>query len=418
MMKLLHGLPLNELQLSLLGAGLLAVVVVWGYNLWQERKHRKLAQQIFRGEQSDVLMGGISAGAPAAETPQTVARRAEGAAFADFVESAARLQKPGSAAERIEPVMAPLEEDVADPPDTAAFASSSAAEFSEHVSLSDGAPPAPADDQADDQIDCIARLHATELVSAPLFWVAQRQMFGALTDRLRWYGFDENDGQWRPLDAQVAASFRYLLAALQVADRRGPIDADDLALFANGVRQLAGQFGAEAALPAVADVLAYAQALDEFCAAVDWRLAINLVHRNGLTLPLAGVRQLAEAAGLNFSDDNVFVAEDGAGQTLFTLTKLGGSPFAAAELQSLTANGVTMTIDVPRVANGSAAFDRMLNLARHLMAALDAALVDDQRAEISDEMLAAIRAKIEEFQQKMAARDIPAGGRRALRLYA
>lgn len=415
MMKSLHELPLNELQLSLLGVGLLAVIIVWGVNLWQERTHRKLAQQIFRGEQSDVLMGGVSSGAPAEEMPQAVARHAEGTAFADFVESAARLQKPGNAAERIEPVMAPREDDVAESSDTVASASA----LPDSVFLSDGAsPPAPADDEADEQIDCIARLHATELVSVPLFWAAQRQMFGALTGRLRWSGFDENVGQWRPLDAQVAASFRHLLAALQVADRRGPVDADDLELFANGVRQLAGQFGAQVELPAVADVLVYAQALDKFCAAVDWRLAINLVHRNGLTLPLAGVRQLAEAAGLRFADDNVFVAEDGAGQALFTLTKLGGSPFAAEELQSLTTRGVTLTIDVPRVANGSAAFDRMLNLARHLVAALDAALVDDQRVEISDDMLTAIRAKIEEFQQKMAARDIPAGGRRALRLYA
>jgi FtsZ-interacting cell division protein ZipA len=414
MMKLLHELPLNELQFSLLGVGLLAVAVVWGYNLWQERKHRKLAQQVFCSEQNDVLM----AVPPEVKAAQAVARRDEGAAFADFVESTARLHHPASEEQRIEPVIDPLLEDAASVPADPPEASASASEWSEQVSLSDGAPPPPADDLADEMIDCFARLHATELVSAPLFWVAQRQFFSLLTGRLRWYGFDEHNGQWRLLDAQVAESFRHILAALQVADRRGAIDADDLELFAKGVRQLAAQFGAQVELPALPDVLAYARALDEFCAAVDWRLAINLVHRNGLTLPLAGVRQLAEAAGLHITNDNVFVAEDGSGHTLFTLTNLGGSSFAADEQQSLTANGVTLTLDVPRVASGSEAFDRMLNLARHLVVALDAALVDDQRAEISDEMLVVIRAKIEEFQQKMAARDIPAGGRRALRLYA
>jgi len=59
----------------------------------------------------------------------------------------------------------------------------------------------------------------------------------------------------------------------------------------------------------------------------------------------------------------------------------------------------------------------MLNFARHLVTALDAALVDDQRMAISDAALAMIRAKIDEFQQKMTEHDIPAGSRRALRLY-
>ena len=56
MMPFLHKLPLSELQLSLLAIGLIAIVLVWGYNFWQERKHRKQAQRIFRAEQSDVLM--------------------------------------------------------------------------------------------------------------------------------------------------------------------------------------------------------------------------------------------------------------------------------------------------------------------------------------------------------------------------
>ena len=50
-----HG-SISELQISLIALGLVAVAGVWGYNVWQERKHRKLAQTVFRGEQSDVLM--------------------------------------------------------------------------------------------------------------------------------------------------------------------------------------------------------------------------------------------------------------------------------------------------------------------------------------------------------------------------
>ena len=83
----------------------------------------------------------------------------------------------------------------------------------------------------------------------------------------------------------------------------------------------------------------------------------------------------------------------------------------------MPATGVTLSIDVPRVGDGIAAFDRLLLFARQLAAAEDGVLVDDQRAPLGEAALRAIRAKIGEFQQKMAAQDIPSGGRRAMRLY-
>jgi len=374
MMSFLHKLPLSELQLSLLAIGLIAIVVVWGYNFWQERKHRKQAQRIFSAEQSDVLMLKQEGDAPEQSDTNAV-----------FT----------GTTERIEPVMPPFAEDVVDVPPPAVFA---------------GTP-------ADELVDCVVYLNITEPITAPQFWMAQQQVLGVLAGRLRWFGMDEDNGEWRQMDAHDAASYRRLLGALQVADRNGPVDADDLDLFAAGVHQLADNFSAHFEMPAMPEVLAHAQALDEFCAAVDWRLAINLVHCNGLTLPLAGISQLAEAAGLRLGNDHVFHATDGAGQTLFTLADLGGLPFAGEALHGLTTSGVTLTIDVPNVADGSTVFDRMLNFARHLVTALDAALVDDQRMAISDAALAMIRAKIDEFQQKMTEHDIPAGSRRALRLY-
>jgi hypothetical protein len=48
----------SELQVALAGAGVAAVAMVLGYNSWQERKHRKAAERIFKGGQGDVLLGG------------------------------------------------------------------------------------------------------------------------------------------------------------------------------------------------------------------------------------------------------------------------------------------------------------------------------------------------------------------------
>ena len=78
---------------------------------------------------------------------------------------------------------------------------------------------------------------------------------------------------------------------------------------------------------------------------------------------------------------------------------------------------MSLTIDVPRVSDGKQALERLLELSERLTQAFHGSLVDDQRNEISAEVLDTIRNKIDEFQQKMAAHEIPAGSRRALRLY-
>jgi len=367
---------LSELQLSLIGAGAAAVAGVWAYNAWQGYRQRKLAERIVSAEQDDVLMQGASGGRPSAPAAHPVADAT-------------------AAAERIEPV----------------FAESGDAEAV--TEPGDGEPPA---ELADDFIDCIVRMEAAEMVAAPLLWAAQRQTLGALEGRLRWSGLDENGGEWRQLGAHDANSYRHLRAALQIADRNGPIGEGELARFYDGVKQLAENFQVAVEFSAASVVLAHARALDEFCASVDWRIGINVVNLAGQTIAAARLIDLATETSLWLKDDGVFHAEDATGQTVFTLSDLGGKPFADG-LGTLTLNGVTLSIDVPRVAGGSEAFDRLLEVARRLMASFDGTLVDDQRKPLSEEVLATIRTKIGEFQERMATRQIPAGGRRALRLY-
>ncbi|MDD5176201.1 MAG: cell division protein ZipA C-terminal FtsZ-binding domain-containing protein [Sterolibacterium sp.] len=368
---------LSELQLSLIGTGLTAVAGVWGYNKWQEYQQRKLAQRVFHAEQADVLMHDAST---------------------DSVDAPPAADESAGEGMRIEPTFAATGEieDLPEPDDSESEAP---------------------DDLADKLVDCRVRIEAAELVAAPLFWAAQRKLFGALEGRLRWSGWNENSGQWRLLHAHDAASYRRLYGALQIADRSGPISEADLNCFMDGVRQLAEDFQVLAELPVAADVLVHARALDEFCAAVDWRIGINIVNLEDKPFAAAKLIDLATETDLWLKDDGLFHAEDAEGKTVFTLGNLGGLPFSASGLSTLALPGVTLAIDVPRVANGTQAFDRLLAVAQRMIAAFDGTLVGDNRAPLSDEILATIRIKIGEFQEKMAAQQVPAGGRRALRLY-
>lgn len=412
---------IGELQLSLIGAGLAAVAAVWGYNAWQEYRQRKLGQRMFRD-------------GPASAAPDVLMQN-ENAALADA--AAGAFEDDGSPA-RIEPTFAATEESAAsgeseatlatidrapreetpvEPTDVPSLETSHepSAEQSAEQSLKPSAEPP--QELADDFVDCVICLDATEQVAAPLIWAAQRQLLGTLERRLSWSGLDESSGLWRKLHAHDASSYRRFCAALQIADRSGPINAADLARFLDAVRQLAGNIRAEIELPAAADVLAHARELDEFCAGVDWRIGVNVVNRADQPFGAARLIDLATETSLWLKDDGMFHAEDANGLTAFTLSDLGGQPLAADGLGALTLDGVTLSIDVPRVAGGPEVFDRLLGVARRLMETFDGIIVDDQRKPLSDAMLAAIRAKIEEFQQKMAEHRIPAGGRRALRLY-
>jgi hypothetical protein len=370
---------MSDLQLSLIGLGIVLVGGVFAYNKWQERKHRKLAERVFRGDHPDVLLGRPQAAADASREP--LSERLEPAIQARS-ERDDSLHEPGEAATSAQ---VPSGEE-------------------------------PPDELADPAIDCVVRFESAEPISGPYLWQAQLQAMGRLAHPLCWCGLNERIGVWERITANRAGDYRRLRAALQLADRRGPLTDSELTLFLNGVQRLADEFLAVADLPLRNEVLARAEAIDRFCASVDIQIGVNVVAAGA---PFAGtrLRGLAEAAGLVLREDGMFHATDDAGATLYTLSNLETAPFAADEMKSIVTHGITFTLDVPRVAGGPRVFDRMVATARQIAAGLDGRLVDDNRAPLPDSALALIHDKVVEIEQRMAAQGLMAGGTQALRLF-
>jgi len=351
----------SDLHLSLIALAALFVFAVWVYNRWQEYRQRRAAGQIFGGERGDPLAA----------------------------EMDANQDQDQRGRQRIEPVMGGAE-----------------AEHETHE-LHD----APLE-LADPAIDCLISLRPRAELAAPVFWQAQRQYLEAFADSLRWLAWHQ--GQWRLLNAHDAGNCSSFVGVLQLADRSGPLDEATLTNLRNGAGQLAEAIGAETDLPPVAELLAQARELDQFCASVDWRIGVNLVGRGGKHLDRAGLQSLLQTGRFEREDDGLMHAIDAAGQTQFVVSALGGLPLTAEQ----ELEGLSLSIDVPLVADGVEAFDRLLEFAATLKAKQELELVDEARQPLADAALAAIRAKIAEFQEKMRAAEIPAGGRRALRLYA
>ena len=372
---------MSDLQLSLIGAGIGLVAAVFAYNKWQERKHRKLAERVFRSDHPDVLLGRKQAGEQAGP-------------------------------ERIEPAVQRAEQDgTAEPAIGAAPVAEAPAEL-QGVCIA-AEPP---ESLADPAIDCVVRFESAETIAGPYLWQAQQQAMGKLAKPLAWCGLNERSGLWERVTAHGAADYRRLRVALQLADRRGPLTDPELTLFLNGVQRLADEFLAVADMPARNEVLTRAAEIDRFCAGVDIQIGVNVVAGGA---PFAGtkLRGLAEAAGMVLREDGMFHALDDGGATLYTLSNIEAAPFAAEELKAFASHGLSFTLDVPRVAAGPRVFDRMIALAKQFAQSLGGTLVDDNRVPLGGSALDVIHDKIVEIEQRMAAQGLIAGGPQALRLF-
>ena len=378
-------MQISDLQIALIGAGAAGVAMVWGYNVWQDRRHRRDAECIFNGKQPDALLD-------------------DGAGNAGPADAEPERREPGVAEPVTEPQAA-----IRDESDTA---ESVAAELPQ-AAVAPQMPP----EWADEVADCVLRLVAGEPISAPAVWAMQDAGAADCGKALRWLMRNDGDRAWRLCDANDSGRYAQWAVSLQLADRRGPLSDAALARFFDGVQQVALQTGATLELPSRGDTVLRAASLDEFCASVDIQFVLHVVEAGGGVFPGTKLRGVAEAAGLVLESDGVFRARDAVGGELFSVANLGAERFDAETLKSLATNGLTLSLDVPRVVDGVAAFDRMLGTARQLAAALGGVLVDAQRAALAEAMIGAIRAKTAELQQRMNDGGIVPGSVRALRLF-
>jgi hypothetical protein len=263
----------------------------------------------------------------------------------------------------------------------------------------------------------LVRFSLSAPVPAANVWKAQQVWSSVITKAITWLGRNPGEMMWRPVGADSIGRYSDWLVALQLADRNGAVSDIELRQFFTGIDGLGQLLGIGIDVPERVEVLLRAQSLDSFCAGVDVQFSIHVVESSGGTFPGTKLRGVCEAAGLSLGTDGCFHSVDDNGLELFRLSNIGPERFAPESIRSLAVQGVTLTIDVPRVADGTAAFNRMITTAQQLARGLGGVLVDVQRAPLADAMISMIRAKIIELQQQMRAADIPPGSPRALKLF-
>lgn len=361
---------MSELQLALIGFGALLVVVVWGYNLWQARKQRRMAQAVFPDAQPDVLMAGR--GEP---------------------EIAAAPREPTLGEETAPRAEIPADE-------------------------STPTAPVPAE-WSDARADCLLKIEFVAAVPVAKLW-AEHAGWSQLIDKpVQWLGLDEKSGRWRALLPQDPGLVAHVAVALQLVDRKGPVSEVTLAAFLDGIRRLAQRFSGLVELPDPEPLLEAARELDAFCAAVDLQLALHVLPRQGSLNEMAGaqLKSVIDACGLKLEGER-FVAMDANGAEIFALICHSATGPATADVAARDLTDLSLSLDVPRVVDGAAAFDRLIDFARQCAAAVGGQLADANKNPLSDATSSALRVRIGELQAQMAQTGIPAGDVRALRLFA
>ncbi|MEW6132348.1 MAG: cell division protein ZipA C-terminal FtsZ-binding domain-containing protein [Pseudomonadota bacterium] len=395
---------MNELQIALALIGVLAVTGVLIYNRLQERKIRRQTEAGFTRPGRDVLLDDATEPDPSL--------RQEGGVFDTLMR-----KDPGAAPFRECKPQEPYLGDVGMEPEAAASSLPQAGENVQAAQpFADAVSPPIAADGREEAIEFRVALKNVDGMAADAFASVVAQT-AALARAVRWLALPLGSPTWEELSPQSGRRYLEAQAAMQLADRNGPAARQDMAALCGLLRELARSRGWMVRCDDVVEAAQRAASLDKFCADVDVQIGLNIVARGSGVLPIARMRNLAEAAGMQLSDDGVYLLLDNRGEVLFMLGNREPRPFVHGNPEEPQTRGVTLLFDVPRVPDGLKNFDRMLALGRQFAFETGAQLVDDNLRPLTDAGIEKIRAQLEQIYARMEARGVAAGSRLALRLF-
>lgn len=445
-----------QIVLAIVGIGLIAAIVI--YNLVQERRFRKEADRLFSHKRDDIMLGEAVRTEPSrrqgetriqltgqethaveaqqavdeAEAPLQMSGREVDFTFshadADKTRADEDVSSPHEPASRSvedrptesEPVRAhtpdtepPLSKAIEPPEEEPGYLPPPAAAFLETAQEAPAAQPQ-GHSGLDAQTEFIARLK----FASPAFTSYSGLLNGLrrIGKPVRAFGL-RADGVWEVLAGNSTSAYSQMELGLQLADRGGAIAQDQLDAFCRALYTFAADAGGAVSCPDKEDALDRAGDLDLFCMNVDVLMGLNVVASEAHPFTSEAIHTQASAAGLTLERDGVYHARDAGGYSLFTLTNQEEHPFPS-DGRGLTTHGVTLLFDVPRVADGVNVFDRMTEFGYSLADRLSGRMVDDNGRAVSNDSLNRDRSRLQEFYERMEKRGIPAGGERALRLFA
>lgn len=399
---------MSDLQIALLLIGVLIVVGVLIFNWNQERRFKKQAAAAF-----PPLARDVSAVAPRPPEQRIEPARREpvignlDTSFTDPQREPA-LAHPPREREPLVPSTASERQPTSPAPSTRPDTPVSA-----HVPPPDASgsiPPAPYDELIEFRI-CVIGEGLLAAMFAEDFNFAR-----GMGKAIRWVGFPIKGTAWEEVQPWREAFYRAVQVTLQLADRNGAVQEEELNQLCTRLQTTAQKHGLKTVCDDVSEALQRAQSVDHFCVDVDVLIGLNVVTRGEGAMKLAKVLKEVETTGMVLGVDGAYRLLDSRGEALYSLCNHDAEPFSHTALQQDT-QAVTLQFDVPRVPDGLKVFDSMVSFGRKLANEVGGLLVDDNMRPLTEGGIDKIRQQLAGIYQRMEARGVPSGSRRALRLF-
>lgn len=386
---------MSELQAALLAIGFGVIVAVYAFGWWQQRKYRRKFGAAFKASQADALYQ-ESAAKEGAVPVEHVVTEIDPVAVPPVAEvetcGTEVLAEAAEQAEEAPAVKSPVEPSSIKTLDESCALLDISSDFIIELNLAEPSPAAVLDGLWQRKFD-----------------------FGK---PVQVCGLTLNAQHWERAIAESQTLYERFRIAVQLVDRGGAISAAKLGDFRDLVLGIAKHIKADSTVPDVHETHQHAAELDAFCADVDQMVGINLVPPGERQLNGSRIAQVASMLGMSLEADGAFHALDAQGHSLFSLINHDSKPFQHHTLETFSTGGVTLLLDVPRVAHPAELFDRMLETAREFARELQVNVVDDRRVVLSDGGLNLIRDQIAAVEAKMAEHGIAPGSAQARRLFA
>lgn len=426
---------MNELQLGLIGTGIVILLGVVAYNAWQSSKVKRRIPRSMKGGSQGMV--------PAA------AEHEDERPFIEPSLPAAGKSHPVSA-ERREPTLArtavdashtPPAEDVPEAPDTAQAPApveeASPAQIADAATHDDGAPKsnepsepkpqasnpkpaAPAGNAAiapavvDERIDCVVNLPLGGTINAERVLPLAQRMRRAGGKAVHVEGWVEDPPHWELL--RSGGRYTQLRMAVQLANRAGPLNEVEFSEFISQVQTLADAVDALPELPDMMETVGKARDLDSFAAQCDAQLSVNVLS-DGAPWSANYVQAVATQDGMLLSRDGMrFVKLDVRQNPVFML-QFGDTNFLRDDLTYKGGDLITMLLDVPVADEDLLPFRLMCDYARSIGQRIGGRVVDDQRRPLSDAALQNVDTQLLKLYERLEARNLPAGSPVTRRLF-
>ena len=379
---------MSELQISLLGIGIVVVLLIYIYGWWRQRGYRQKHQETFSREHADILYA----------APEEDARHSLNQdTYPEPVQ-----------AQGIQPTVTQFQ--AATP-----AASSTSTVLDEQKSASTvlmESGCALLGDTTDYIIEIkLDRPNGVEMLTS--LWL-RRFDFG---HDIIICGLNAESNTWEKVMAESTLHYAAFKLALQLVKRSGAVSEPKLARFRDVVSSLSTKPADQVIVPEVGIAAARALKLDEFCITVDRIIGLNLLPDNRHQILGTEIAEVCEQHGFALQADGAFHLLDKRGHTLCSLSSIDSISFQYHTLGQHGVSGITLLLDVPLTEQPVQRFDQMVEVARKMAKQFKASIVDDHHKTLGEDSLILIREQITAIETKMTHGNIVPGSAQARRLF-